>query len=213
MDIAGKKIVFLGDSITEGVGVTDQENRYDRRIAREYGVITVNCGISGTRLAHQHKASDCPRFDLCFCGRTYDLDKDADIIVVFGGTNDYGHGDADFGLYGDKTPATFCGAAHFLMNNLCALYPNAKIVIMTPCHRENDAKPTAPGKKVLVDYVDELVKEAKDHNVTLIDLYRTLPIDPNDPVQKTEYANDGLHLNDKGHGLLAEVLMKTLKTL
>ena len=114
MDLKGKKIAFLGDSITEGVGVENQNLRYDRRMAEKYGIEAVNFGISGTRLAHQRKASDKPRFDLCFCGRAYDLPKDSDIIVVFGGTNDYGHGDAPFGTDTDTTPDTYCGAVHFI---------------------------------------------------------------------------------------------------
>ena len=32
MNIQGYKVNFLGDSITEGVGVTDLANRYDRQL-------------------------------------------------------------------------------------------------------------------------------------------------------------------------------------
>ena len=103
MDLKGKIIDFLGDSITEGVGVQDRiNNRFDRVLERNCGLkATYNYGIGGTRLAHQRTPSEKPRHDLCFCGRAYDMNKDADIIVVYGGTNDYGHGDAPFGEYGD----------------------------------------------------------------------------------------------------------------
>ncbi len=76
---------------------------------------TYNHGISGTRLAHQSVPSECPRHDMRLCGRAYDLVKDADVIIVYGGVNDYIHGDAHFGTMKDDTPATFCGAVDFLM--------------------------------------------------------------------------------------------------
>lgn len=53
-----------------------------------------------------------------FCGRLDEMDKNADAVVVFGGTNDYGHGDAPFGLFTDRTDETFYGACHTLMSEL-----------------------------------------------------------------------------------------------
>ena len=99
MDIRGFRVNFLGDSITEGVGVRDRaSNRYDNRLAAACGLAGVNnYGISGTRLAHQVHASEKPRYDLCFCGRAFNIDQSADIIVVYGGVNDYIHGDAPIG--------------------------------------------------------------------------------------------------------------------
>ena len=93
-----------------------------------------NYGIGGTRLAHQEKPSEKPRYDLCFCGRAYNLNKNADVIVVYGGVNDYIHGDAHFGEMSDRTPETFCGAVYFLMELLKAEYPGKTVVFMTPAH-------------------------------------------------------------------------------
>lgn len=42
MELSGKKIVFLGDSITEGVGVKNPENRFVDRIEKETGAICKN---------------------------------------------------------------------------------------------------------------------------------------------------------------------------
>ena len=54
MDIKGKIIDFLGDSITEGVGVTDMNNRYDQVMLRTCRLKAVyNYGVSGSRFAHQ----------------------------------------------------------------------------------------------------------------------------------------------------------------
>ena len=117
MKLEGKRVAFLGDSITEGTGVTDQNNRYDNVLKKICNLgATFNYGIGGSRLAHQMVPSEKPRYDLCFCGRAFNIDKSAEIIVVYGGVNDYIHGDAYIGKKGDTTPATFRGAVYYLMN-------------------------------------------------------------------------------------------------
>lgn len=84
MELKGKIINSLGDSITEGVGVSDiQNNRYDNHLKRMLELKKVNnYGVSGTRIAHQSAPSEMPRHDLCFCGRAYNMEKNADIIIV-----------------------------------------------------------------------------------------------------------------------------------
>ncbi len=225
MNIQGFKVNFLGDSITEGTGVTDKENcRFDNRLAVACGLAAANnYGIGGTRLAHQITPSEKPRYDLCFCGRVYDMDTEADMVVVYGGVNDYIHGDAPFGEIGDTTPATFCGGVYFLMNYLRENYGNKPIIFMTPARcflrKEVDdrlpsthAKKTVPGKELLA-YVDVILETAKKFNIPVLDLYRTLGIDPHDPEQYSAYTVDGLHFNDDGHGIIAQRLKDFIHAL
>ena len=89
MDIQNKKILFLGDSITEGYGPQDINNVYWKRLERGCGCISVGFGISGTRIARQQKPSHDPREDQYFRSRVASMDAEADVVVVFGGTNDY----------------------------------------------------------------------------------------------------------------------------
>lgn len=221
MILEGKVIDFLGDSITEGVGVTDRaNNRFDKRMERDCNLkATYNYGIGGTRIAHQIKvSSEKPRWDLCFCGRAYDLNKTADIIVVFGGTNDYGHGDAPFGTLEDTTPATYCGAVYWLMNFLKTTYPDAKVVFMTPAHRRGDYKVSGNAKKApdaqpLVEYVKAMEEQGKKLDIPVLNLFENLPIDPNNDADRDQYTIDGLHFNDDGHALIAEQLTKFLQAL
>ena len=181
-----------------------------------------NYGIGGTRIAHQSVPSEKPRYDLCFCGRAYNMERNADIIVVYGGVNDYIHGDAYFGKLTDETPATFCGGVDFLMRLLKSEYGGAKIVFMTPAHmqyddlydtkaserpmKKSDAKP-------LYEYVKVIIEKGKEYDIPVLNLYDNLGIDPNDEAQKSEYTADGLHFNDKGHGVLALRLAEFLKAL
>lgn len=221
MKLENKTINFLGDSITEGVGVNNISNRYDNVIKAKCKLKTAyNYGISGTRLAHQSVPSEKPRYDLCFCGRVYDLNPDANIIVVYGGVNDYIHGDAPFGSLSDNTPATFCGGVEFLMQTLPELYPDSKVVFMTPAHCSYDTiKDSAPSDrpskksdaKELKEYVNVIVQKGKSHNIPVLNLYEDLPINPNIPSDKEKYTADGFHFNDEGHKILANLLIDFLE--
>lgn len=224
MDFTGKTASFLGDSITEGVGVEDIENcRYDNRLKKLLGLKkTYNYGISATRIAHQIHPSEHPRADLCFCGRAYDLAKDSDLIIIYGGVNDYIHGDAHFGEMTDTTPETFCGGVDFLMQFLPNAYPNARVLFLTPAHMcyagESDAFPSPremkqPDAKPLRAYCDVFVEKGEKYGVPVLDLYNNLGIDANDEAQRTEFTADGLHFNDKGQGVLAEKIAEFLKAL
>ena len=224
MDTKGLKINFLGDSITEGVGVKDQNNRYDNRLA-EYLQLAAhnNYSISGSRLAHQRLPSEKPRYDLCFCGRAYDMDPTADMVIVYGGVNDYIHGDAPFCEMGDTTPATFCGGVYFLMNYLRENYSTKPIIFMTParCFLRKEisdllpsthAKKTTPGKELLA-YVEAIQETAKKFDVAVLDLYHDLGIDPHNMEDFNTYTTDGLHFNDAGHSVLAEKLKAFIEAL
>ncbi len=224
MELKGKIIDFLGDSITEGVGVVDIENnRYDNVMKKNYGLREVhNYGIGGSRLAHQSKPSDKPRHDLCFCGRVYDLNRDADIIVVYGGVNDYFHGDAPIGEIGDTTPATFCGAVRFLMNFLKTEFAGKTIVFMSParfCYDGMDGSipSTRPQKKSdampILAYTEIIKKTAELFDIPVLDLFENLGIDPTDPEQKAKYTADGLHFNDAGQHFIAKCLGEFLLSL
>ncbi len=207
MELKNKIVNFLGDSITEGVGVEDQSNRYDMRLARLWELKKANnYGISGTRFAHQHKTSEPPSFDLNFCGRALYMDKEADLIIVFGATNDFGHGDAAFGSDGQNTPETYCGAVRYLMNTLKVTYPDARVVFITPARRDTGPDCSAYNSRPLIDYVNKIKEYAPEFGFHVLDFYKKLPIDPAKPKQREKYAPDGLHFNDDGHEILAKTI-------
>ena len=222
MELKGKIIDFLGDSLTEGRGLENPDNRYDRYIAIHCGLKKANnYGIGGTRIAHQTIPSEKARHDMDFCGRCWDMDPDADIIVVFGGTNDYGHGDAPFGEIGDTERTTFCGAVDHLIRTIKELYPSATLVMVAPGHRFDDATIPPEEKytklgivgRPLVDYVNALITVAGKYNVPVLNLYEKLPIDPKKPEDREKFTLDGLHYNDLGHITVANCLMDFLKSL
>ena len=224
MNIKGFKVNFLGDSITEGVGVDDWDNcRFDNRLAKLCQLSGHNnYGVGGSRLAHQIHPSEKPRYDLCFCGRAYDMDTTADMVIVYGGVNDYIHGDAPFGELGDATPATYCGGVYFLMNLIKTQHPDKTVVFMTsarlcydgmdgsaPSHRPQKA----PDAKPLCDYIAAIEKTAAQFEIPVLNLFEKLGIDPTKPEDKEKYTVDGLHFNDAGHHVLAARLQEFLEAL
>ena len=218
MELRGSKINFLGDSITEGVGTSAPEKRYVDIVAARTGAVCRNYGISGTRIARQyHPTVDAPAFDLDFCQRAEEMDPDADIVVVFGGTNDFGHGDAPFGAPGDRTKDTFTGAMHQLCRTLLKRYPRAEIVFILPLHRWNEDDPRGDGKPApvgtLKQYIDAMRGILEYYSIPVLDLYAAGRMQPAVPEVREMYMPDGLHPSDAGNELIARRLISFLTAL
>ena len=216
MELKGKKILFLGDSITEGSGVEGISNRFSDLIAAWEGAECYNYGIGGTRIAYQNTPSANPRWDLNFIDRVDQMEEIADIVVVFGGTNDFGHGDAAIGQFEDRTPHTFYGAVHTLITKLITRYPTAKLVFLTPLHRITEEHISRKGDEeihnTLEQYVNILRQVLEYYAVPTLDLYRSGRLQPVVPILQKMYVPDGLHPNNAGHVLLAESIIAFLKS-
>ena len=219
MELNGAVINILGDSITEGVGASCEENRYTDVFARECGVKVNNYGVSGSRIARQ-RMSTGERRDRDFCMRMEEMDESADAVVVFGGTNDFGHGDAPLGGFADRTPDTFYGACHYLMSGLMDRYCGKPIVILSPLHRTNEDDPAGDGAERKLDvraplarYREILLEVAAYYALPVLDLYATSGMQPRHPVCCERLMPDGLHPSDEGHAIIARRLGKFLEML
>lgn len=220
MELNGKKINFLGDSITFGHGVADPDNIYCNRIGKKYGATVRNYGISGTRYALQTELLPWEQSTLHrpFFLRVEEMDPDADIIVVFGGTNDCGHGDAPLGSMADRTVNTFYGACHTLYTQLIEKYPTATIVVMTPLHccstenneRDYDSKPA--GTPTLSEYVNAIKEVACYYSIPVLDLFAVSGIST-EKKHIELFMPDGLHPNDDGQAIIASRLGEFLLRL
>ena len=155
----GKKVICLGDSITEN-------GDYPVRLATLTGATVTNCGFGGSRLAFStgdyaylsfHKLADyistgdysgltaacarlagSPTFDdnIAIAARLAAVNwSTVDYIVAAYGTNDYGSPDVPLGTTTDTTGATFKGAINYAVNKICTAYPNIKILFVSPIWR------------------------------------------------------------------------------
>ncbi|MGN0363461.1 MAG: SGNH/GDSL hydrolase family protein [Bilifractor sp.] len=217
MKLKNLKINFLGDSITEGCGTSDPKNVYWNLLAMRDGVIARGYGIGGTRIARQQTKSPDPKWDQYFRSRVQDMDPDADVIVVFGGTNDYGHGDAPLGSMDDRTDDTFYGALHLLYLDLLERYPDARLLVMTPLHRIGEKSHINemgnPTKADLETYVNIIQKVAAYYAIPVVDLYRTSGLQPEVPMLRERYNPDGLHPNDAGNERIYRRLKEALLSM
>ena len=184
-------------------------------LEREYGLKKANnYGIGGTRIAKQLGPTNNPAHDTGYCDRVQHMDPDADIIVVFGGTNDFGHGNAPLGSFDDRHNETFYGACHVLFRSLLEKYPDKPIVVLTPLHRAeeifNDRKDRAIPLKRFVEIIKEV---AEYYSLPVLDLFACGGMQPNVPIIRETYMPDGLHPNDAGHAKLARQLGNFLLSL
>lgn len=216
MKLNGKKICFLGDSITEGAGATTKASCFVSLFSAAHPEATVyNCGIGGTRIAPQRTPSENPRWDLDFVSRVNDMPHEADLICVFGGTNDFGHGDAPMGQFGCKTPDTFCGALYTLSVKLIEKYPEARIVFFTPLHRNTKLAPRDKGDGYwsLDDYAAAIRKNAAFFAFPVLDLRVESGIQPQIPVIAEKFTKDGLHPNDAGYERIFRMVDRFIENL
>ena len=215
MELKGKTVYFVGDSITQGSGASVRENSYVNVFAKNTGAKVVNYGVCGTRIAKHKDPDNC--FAEYFRLRAEKIGDDADIIVVFGGTNDYGHGTALLGTMEDRTVDTFYGALHDLFYLLVSEHPQAQIVVLTPLHRLNEQKFAGEGsqndKADLRVYVDVIREVAQYYSLPILDLFKVSGMQPAIPQIQQAFMTDGLHPNDAGHARLAKQLENFIKQL
>ena len=217
MELKNKKILFLGDSITEGVGASSTEKCYVSVFGKLSGAEVKNYGIGGTRIAKQSKISLSEESDRDFMSRVDEMDSEADVVVVFGGTNDFGHGDATIGDFSSRDECTFYGALHILCTSLINKYPKADIIFMTPLHRvSEDDEVNEIGLKheaLLSGYVDIIKEVAGYYGLPVLDLFNTSGIQPKVDIIREIYMPDGLHPSDAGAEKIAKRLYNFLLSL
>ncbi len=209
MNIQNVTGVFLGDSVTEGWGAERYEDTYFNQIANRTGMRAFGYGVGGTRITRM-KGDELRRDFLYRCEH---MEKNAQLVVVFGGTNDFGfcapiEGEDEF---------AFSGACRLLFRRLAELYPEAKIVVMLPLQRVDcivSRENTLQREQLpLVKYVETLKKSAENFSFRVVDLYKDVDILKTNDAGEFIYCPDGLHPNAAGHALIAEKLLGVLEKL
>ena len=214
MELKGKKINFLGDSITEGYGASGADKVYHALLKESANLAEArNYGKSGTKIARLPEVTADP-FDQDFNLRAPGMDKDADVVVVFGGTNDYGHATIPLGSMDNQDIHTFYGGMHNLCQHLIKEYTGKTIVFMTPLHRmEEKAHSWSEKSSDLICFVKAIREVCEYYSIPVLDLFKEGGIHGNMKVWCDVFMPDGLHPNDKGHELIAHKLQKFLENL
>ncbi len=183
----GLRIMTLGDSITQGYYADHPVGTYATRTALELNAEILNQGVGGFAF---HK--DSLDNELCW---------QPDLIIVAYGTNDYSHYD-DFETFQIRSKA--------YMDRLAELYPDTKILGITPIYRNDE------GMRSRLHAKDYTFTEASNYlkalygtypNVTVLEGLSFYPRTPD------FFVSDYLHPNDLGFAWYAQAVIKTIKEM
>ena len=199
----GKKIAFLGDSITQGLTWNGSaqvyvDKPYPMTVAEKLECICQNVGHSSYPISSIGKAQ-------CFNTTYVEIDRDVDYIFVFGGTNDFQYS-VPVGTIADREDISFYGAVFSLINKIRTRNPNAKLVFFTPLHRSAEVK--SDGFK-LIDYVNAIRDVCELCAIPVVDLYKNSGFS-NVVTEMEQYYADGLHLTQDGYNLLGTVISELI---
>jgi|TARA_B110000914_G_scaffold7445_1_gene6240 lysophospholipase L1-like esterase len=177
----GKRIVFIGDSITEEWGHLYPEffsnNRY------------INRGIGG---------QTTPQILIRFKPDAIDLKPD--VINIFAGTNDIA-GNTGLSTVNMITNNIFTMAEVAMMRNIKVIISS---ILPAKIYPWNEDITDAPTK---INFVNELIKEfVENNNLFHIDYFSHM-VDENKGL-KSEYTNDGVHPNEAGYKLMSGIAEK-----
>lgn len=204
----GKVWNALGDSITAGYMTTKTYHQYIQENL-DIGVVN-NYGIPGTEICTSGT------FPNPFVKRYMNMEPEANVITVFGGTNDYGH-NATLGVMDSRGNSTFYGALHTICKGLYDLYPKAKYGFFTPLrfydHEHLNGELANSKSHKLVDYVNAIKEVCAYYSIPVLDLYNMAGLTPYVPSVKVRLMPDGLHPNEEGHEIISSKIQWFLESL
>ncbi len=212
MQLKNKKIACLGDSITEG-NAADITCNYTYHLQNMTGAEVINFGVAATRIATRLIPHETPSWNDSFLRRAERMTGEYDVILIFGGTNDYAR--ANPTPLGDATSTdehTFYGALKLLYDKVIAAHPEAVVVAVTPLHREKEKGYGLEGLELL-DYVNAVREVASLFSVPVVDLWNNSGIQAQNVQAMNAYLCDGLHPTSKGAERIAERIHAFLKAL
>ncbi len=189
------KMNALGDSIVYGDKLSDTSLSFLNVVSTKAGAALLrNYGLNGSKVAGNNIDRLIDRYPF--------MERDANLILVLGGTNDYGgHNEqgTPIGKIGDLTADTFYGGLNLLMCGLKQMYPDAEIAFMTPLRRVGYLRKNKNGY-YLNQYAFAIQDMAAFWGIRVIDLFNEPELDFSS--SQSAYLVDGLHPNATGHALV-----------
>lgn len=210
----GKKTVHLGDSITQLAA--NGTKKYYQYLQEWLPLVSVKqYGISTSTISSGSGAYEP------FVNRYHLMDDDADLVTVFGGTNDWGRTETTKGEFYstdgtvNKDATTMYGACHVLFEGLVKKYANrgAEIVILLPIQRVGQDVPNATSGMTLKEYTEVIKEVAHYYSLPVLDLYNEGGMNPNLSEVKTKYFADNTHPNNAGQERIAHRLLGYLRSI
>ena len=208
----GRKMAFLGDSITDArhIGCT---SNYWNFLERDMGVVPLVYGINGHQWKHVYGQAE---------NLFADHPSDVDEIVVFAGTNDF-NSNVPLGNWTDGD-TSFRGRIAAVMDYLKSKYPGVPIWLLTPIHRgyatfgSDNVQPDETYANTLGlwigDYVDVVKEAVAKYGARLVDLNADsglYPLFDSHVVFFHDGNTDRLHPNTAGHERMAQAIERSFR--
>ena len=218
--LKGKKIAFLGDSLTWGfngaVAWEQVEKPISVLVAELTGATCINYGISGSTLSGDGSTTD--KTDGHILGinpmnlRIKNIDN-VDAIFCMGGTNDFATDrKVPLGKIEDTNNLTFYGALDTIIKHIGNEKPRIKLIMGTPPRRAEETANMYGN--TLIDYVNAVKEKCKYYGINYVDLYNKGNCLYWSSKWREIYSPDGLHGTQELYNnyaiLIANELIKIL---
>lgn len=199
----GERIVFLGDSITQGgVSPKGYVTLIRKALAeqrKDLGIEVIGAGISGNKVPDLQKRLDR---DV--------LQKKPTLVVIYIGINDVWHGERD--PKRGTLPERFEEGLKDVIGRIHKA--DARVLLCTPSVIGEKADGSNPLDRKLDQYSEISRKVAKETKVPLCDLRQAflarLKTDNDAGKDRGILTSDRVHLNDAGNRLVAETILHCL---
>lgn len=193
----GKRLCSLGDSFT-------QLNMYAAKLCEVTGLQqTKNFGVSGQLLKTMADSLTASSLD------------DIDVVTLWGGTNDYGHGNCALGTISDtKETTSIYGILRYLIDKILTIKPTVRLFFFTPTNRgvflSEPIPPALNSYGLSIQSIGKAMMEVcREMSVPCCDIggigginQYTLPL----------YTADNLHPNQLGADMLGALMGKFINT-
>ena len=218
--LKGKKIAFLGDSLTWGfngaVAWEQVEKPISVLVAELTGATCINYGISGSTLSGDGSTTD--KTDGHILGinpmnlRIKNIDN-VDAIFCMGGTNDFATDrKVPVGRMEDTNNLTFYGGLDTIIKHIGNEKPRIKLIMGTPPRRAEE-RANMYGN-TLSDYVNAVKEKCEYYGINYVDLYNKGNCLYWSSKWREIYSPDGLHGTQELYNnyaiLIANELIKIL---
>lgn len=228
-----KRVSIIGDSITEGTGA-GTGTKYTDVFGSLAGCTINNLGLAGTTIADGGSGYTTNRF---VTRATAENLSGSDLVIVFGGTNDFTKDVKTIGeLFAEEdiTATTyrgvkrkiapsdvdaFGGALHNLINTIRTNCPNKPIIFITPLNRgvftyKTDMPSSHESNQhglYMKDYSDAIKEVCAFYSIPVLDLGSVSQLDFANASIASAYSSDNLHPNVAGHRVIANLLFEFVK--
>lgn len=200
-DFNGKKILYVGDSITKGFtsGSTITQNSYPKLFSDYVNATFVNNAVGGALYTSGYN-----QIDTLLTQLTNTANKDTfDYVVLAGGTNDYGS---------NVTESDFRSAVTTTIEYALNNFTNAHIIVITPISflRNNTNTISLQTYRNIITELAITEDVNTSNKVSVVQGYKFDMPQEQTSTYKTLLLDDGVHPTESGYKVYTRGLIKAL---